>query len=313
MTAAEAAARALGHPVLAVLPGGGGQPVVAASVVGDPPQTRLAWVDPVRGSVLARVACPPGRPSRPRPVVATAVTFLEPDRAPDRVLVGRVVEGVAAMRPVLAAEEPEPDAPVGAGDLALARVPSDVLLVAVDAVDPGGEAVGRLLGAGVAHLQVAGGSVSGRLGLSHGMAAGIGPGRWAADLEEAAFEAGYELWLPDWLPPGLERRALRLEPDAAYPAAPSSVVIAWTGAGEPRVLLRQAPAPLASPDPGGRGAREVAIGEASGVLRGRWMPTLVWETPVRAFGLQVRRLPDAEAVALRVARSVRPPREPPER
>jgi hypothetical protein len=78
----------------------------------------------------------------------------------------------------------------------------------------------------------------------------------------------------------------------------------WTGEGEARVLLRQAPAPLASPDPGGRHARQVEIGEAVGALRGRWLATLVWETPHRAFGLQVRRVPDAEAVALRVARSI---------
>jgi hypothetical protein len=139
------------------------------------------------------------------------------------------------------------------------------------------------------------------------MAAGIGAGRWVADLDEAAFEAGAAPWLPAWLPDGLVRGRPRIEPDAAYPAAPPAVVIAWNGPGEARALLRQTLAPLASPDPGGRGAREVEIGSVIGVLRGRWMPTLVWETPERAFGLQVRRIPDAEAVALRIARSVRPP------
>jgi hypothetical protein len=139
------------------------------------------------------------------------------------------------------------------------------------------------------------------------MAAGIGAGRWAADLDEAAFEAGYEPWLPAWLPGGLTRGLPRLEPDGAYPSAPPAVIIAWSGADDARVLLRQAPAPLATPELGGHGARPVAIGPAAGFLRGRWLPTLVWETPERAFGLQVRRLGDPETVILRVARSIAPP------
>ena len=72
------------------------------------------------------------------------------------------------------------------------------------------------------------------------------------------------------------------------------------------MLLRQAPAPLASPDTGGRGAREVPVGPVSGVLRGRGLVTLVWEMPERAFGLQIRGVPGGEEVALRVARSVSP-------
>jgi hypothetical protein len=50
----------------------------------------------------------------------------------------------------------------------------------------------------------------------------------------------------------------------------------------------------------------VKVGAATGVLRGRGLVTLVWETPERAFGLQVRGMPGAEEVALRVARSVGP-------
>jgi hypothetical protein len=72
------------------------------------------------------------------------------------------------------------------------------------------------------------------------------------------------------------------------------------------VLLRQAPAPLASPDSGGSGARAVEVGDVAGVLRGRGMATLVWETPERAFGLQLRGIDDGEGLALRVARSIRP-------
>jgi hypothetical protein len=99
---------------------------------------------------------------------------------------------------------------------------------------------------------------------------------------------------------------VRVEPDIAYPAAPPALIVAWTGAETARVLVRQAPAPLASPDTGGRGAREVAIGDAVGVMRGRRLATLVWETPERAFGVQVRGMPDGEATALRVARSIDP-------
>src|SRR5262245_5154029 len=179
------------------------------------------------------------------------------------------------------------------------------MVIAVDALDRGGEPLGRLSGAGVAELRVSGGQVSGRLGLGHGMAAGIGAGRWARDRDEAEFAAGYGLLVPEWIPPGLAPAGRpRIEPDAAYPAAPPALVLVWGGEADARLLLRQAPAPLASPDPGGPRVREVQIGAATGILRGRWLVTLVWETGERAFGLQARRLPDAEAAALRVARSV---------
>ena len=108
------------------------------------------------------------------------------------------------------------------------------------------------------------------------------------------------------MPDGLERGRPRVEPDIAYPAAPPAIVIAWTGADGARVLVRQAPAPLASPDTGGRGARRERVGDAEGVLRGPRLVTLVWEGPERAFGLQVRGMPSGEEVALRVARSIRP-------
>ena len=158
----------------------------------------------------------------------------------------------------------------------------------------------------MSELTFDGASIGGRMGATHGMGAGIGGGRWAPGLADAAFEVGYDPWLPRWVPDGMERGRPRVEPDIAYPVAPPAVVIAWTGRGGARVLLRQAPAPLASPDGGGFHAREVPIGDATGMLRTRGLVTLIWETPDRAFGLQVRGVPDGEDVALRVARSIAP-------
>ena len=71
--------------------------------------------------------------------------------------------------------------------------------------------------------------------------------------------------------------------------------------------MPRCPAPLASPDTGGRDARVVEVGGAPGVLRVRGLVTLVWETPERAFGLQVRGAGLGEETALRVARSIVPP------
>lgn len=300
----EIAEAALGHPVPHALASVDGGPIVAASVAGDPPRARVAWVSP-GGDVLARVACPPGRPSRWRPLVAAAVS-LETGSVLDRVLVARLAAEASAARPLLSTEEEAPATPAGGEGLVLVRIGADVAVIAVDALDASGEPVGRLARPGISELRFDGSSVSGRLGATHGMGAGIGSGRWAPGLAEAAFEAGYEPWLPSWLPPGLERGRPRVEPDVAYPAAPPAIVIAWTGADGARVLLRQAPAPLASPDTGGRGARQVAVGDVSGVLRGRGLATLVWEGPDRAFGLQVRGVAAGEEVALRVARSVGP-------
>jgi hypothetical protein len=302
--ARETAEGALGHPVPHALAPADGEPIVAASVAGDPPCARVAWVS-AEGEVIARVACPPGRPSRWRPVVAAAVSLEVPPDA-DRVLVGRLASEAASARPLLASEDEAPAAPAGGEGLVLARIPAEVPVVAVDALDVSGEPIGRLARAGISELRFDGSSVSGRLGATHGMAAGIGSGRWAPGLAEAAFEAGYDVWLPTWMPEGLERGRPRVEPDIAYPAAPPAIVIAWTGIDGGRVLLRQAPAPLASPDTGGRGARRVAVGELPGVLRGRGLVTLVWEGPERAFGIQVRGVRAGEDVAMRVARSVGP-------
>lgn len=302
--AREVAEGALGHPVPVALAPEGDAPIAAASAAGDPPCARVAWVS-AGGEVLARVACPPGRPSRWRPVVAAAVALEAPPHA-DRVLVGRLASEAVAARPLLATDMPAPVLPAAADGLVLGRIPAEVAVLGVDALDASGEPVGRLARAGISELRFDGASVSGRLGATHGMAAGIGGGRWAPGLAEAAFEAGYQAWLPAWVPAGLERGRPRVEPDIAYPAAPPAIVLAWTGADGARVLLRQAPAPLASPDTGGHGARRVDLVDWPGVLRGRGLVTLVWETPERAFGIQVRGMAGGEEVALRVARSIRP-------
>ena len=303
--AREIAESALGHSVPHALPADGAGLVAAASVAGDPPCARVAWVSP-EGEVVARVACPPGRPSRWRPVVAAAVSLEAPPHA-DRVLVARLAPRGRRGPPHARQRRARAGRQAAGGEgLVLARIPAEVAVLAVDALDASGEPIGRLARAGVSELRFDGSSVSGRLGATHGMGAGIGGGRWAPGLAEAAFEAGYEAWLPTWVPEGLARGRPRVEPDIAYPAAPPAIVIAWTGGDGARVLLRQAPAPLASPDTGGRGARPATVGDAEGSCAGPRLVTLVWERPERAFGLQVRGMPDGEEVALRVARSIRP-------
>ncbi len=301
---ARAAADVLGHPVAAALPPDGAGVVVAASVVDDPPRSRVAWVLPEAREIIARVACPPGVVSRWRGVVATEVTLDVPGRTADRVVVARCHEGVAAVRVILGSDVPGPVVEVPAGGIALARVPPTVPVDAVDALDATGEAVSRLERAGLGLLRTDGTTISGRLGSGHGMGAGIGHGHWVEDLAAAGFEAGYDPVMPTWVPDGLAAGRPRIEPDLAYPAAPPAVIVAWTGEDGGRVLLRQTVAPLATPDPRGPLSAEVDIRGARGVLRGRGLVTVVWQTPERAFGVQVRGIPDGEEVALRVARSV---------
>lgn len=297
---------ALGHPVPHLLAPRDGGPIVAASVAGDPPRARLAWVRP-DGEIVARVSCPPGRPSRWRPVVAAAVELAVPPTDLDRVLVARVAPEGAAIRLLLASEGAVDAVAIGGEGLALVRIEAEVPVIGVDVLDALGEPIGRLARAGLSELVFDGASVGGRIGATHGMGAGIGDGRWSPSLAEAAFEVGYEPWLPAWVPPGLTRSRARVEPDISYPAAPAAVVIAWTAADGSRVLLRQCPAPLASPESGGRDARLVEVGPVQAVLRARGLVTLVWETAERAFGLQVRGPSLGEEAALAVARSVVPP------
>ncbi len=82
------------------------------------------------------------------------------------------------------------------------------------------------------------------------------------------------------------------------------MVSVWRGEDPARVLLRQAPAPLAQPERGGPRARTVDVGGRPGLMNARGIVLLVWETPGRAFGLQVRGVSDPVETALRVARSL---------
>ena len=171
-------------------PPDGEGPLVAASVAGDPPRARVAWIG-ADGAVLARVACPPGRPSRWRPVVAAVVALDMPPLPGDRILVARAAPEAAAVRaPAGRARRPGGRSrPAGEG-LVLARLPPEAPVIAVDALDASGEPIGRLARAGISELRFDGSSVSGRMGATHGMGAGIGDGRWASGLADAAFEVG---------------------------------------------------------------------------------------------------------------------------
>jgi hypothetical protein len=297
------AERLLRHPVAALLTAPEGAVTVAASIGGDPPCTRLAWIDWRAGAIVARIACPPARPSRLRPLVATDVG-VEQAGVDDRVLAIRVAAGVAGVQVTVADSEQPPAAAIGPEHVALVRLPRDLAVVMVDALDAGGEPLGRLDAAGIGVLHLTSGRLAGRLGARHGMAAGFGAGRWTDDVEDAAFEAGFRPRLPTWLPEGLERGSFHLEPDVAYPSAPPAVAVAW-GREPRRVLVRQTPGPLPNPDmPGGR-TEPVTIGSAQGLAmtRGRFA-TLVWEADDRAFGVQVVGFDEPLQTALRVAASL---------
>jgi hypothetical protein len=235
-------------------------------------------------------------------VVATDVELVQ-GGIDDRVLAIRAAPGVTGVAVHVADERGIPPLAVGPEGIALARIDPGVVVTAVDALD-GDEPVGRLNAGGIAHLILTGGKMSGRSGSGHGMAAGFGAGRWSADPADVAFEAGYELLMPGWIPHGLERGKFHLEPDRVYPFAPPSVVVAW-GTEPRRVLIRQTPGPLATPVAGSGRSETVAVGDADAVLmaRGRFA-TLVWEVPGRAFGVQVSGLDAPAEVALRVARSL---------
>ena len=276
---------------------------VAVSIVGEPPRVRAAWVTP-DGEVAARVGCPPGIPSAVRPAIA-AIVDVDADGVAERVVLGRVAPGIAAARVIIA----DPEAitlEVGAEQLLAGRVPRDIAVVAIDPLSPGGDAVGRLERTGMTDLHSVAGRLEGHLGASHGMAAGFGAGDTVADLATAELEAGYTARLPAFIPDALALSTVRVEPEAAYPFAPPSIAIAWSGDDDARVLIRQCPGPLAVPElPDARG-REVDINGAMGVLRGRGrgMSFVVWEQGGRAFGLQARGLDDIDDVALAVARSI---------
>jgi len=295
----------LGHQVDVVLPApDDSDAVVAVSRIGDPMRIRAAWVRP-DGTVAARLGCPPGVPSAARPITATSCDVVA-DGVSDRLVLGRVAAGVVAVRATVAAPDAV-DLAVHAGGILADRLPRGPELIALDAIAPDGESVGRLMRTGVHEMALVAGRIEGRLGASHGMAAGFGAGDTVPGLSVAEMEAGYAALLPRWLPPGFAMTTVRVEPEAAYPFAPPSIAIAWAPAhGDARVLLRQGPGPLAVPEqPDARG-QEVMVGHARGVLRSRGMAFLVWEQGDRAFGLQVRGTADPPADALAVARSVPP-------
>lgn len=296
-------ARVLGHPVDAVLPPApGDDSQVAVSLTGDPVRVRAAWVSS-DGQVVARLGCPPGVPSAARPVTAS-ICEVSAEGVSDRVVLGLVASGVVSARALLT--EPEPvDLQVYDGGILAGRVPAGPMLVAIDALNADGEPIGRLMHAGVNEMALVAGRIEGRLGASHGMAAGFGAGDTVPDLATAELEAGFTALLPEWLPEGFEMTTVRVEPEAAYPFAPPSIAIAWapddSGA---RALLRQGPAPLAVPErPDERGSA-VDVGGATGVMRARGMAFLVWERGDRAFGLQVRGTGDPAADATRIAASI---------
>ena len=293
----------LGHPVDVVLP-----PTpdcaarVAISRTGDPVRVRAAWVSH-DGEVVARLGCPPGVPSPVRPLIAT-VCEVSADGVSDRLLLGRAAPGVAAVRAAMP-DQGAVEVPVHGGAIIAGRLPAGPVPVAVDAVAPDGESIGRLMHSGITEMALVAGRIEGRLGATHGMAAGFGAGDTVAGLDVAEIEAGYPALLPTWLPAGFVLTTVRVEPEAAYPFAPPSIALAWApDDGDARVLLRQCPAPLASPEaPDGRGVA-VDVAGVTGVMRARGMAFLVWERGDRAFGMQVRGTDDPEADALRIAESI---------
>ncbi len=296
----------VGHPVPMVLAPDDDHPAtVAVSLVGEPPRIRAAWIGP-DGAVVARVGCPPGVPSAVRPAIA-AIVQVDAEGVSDRVILGRVASGITGVRLLVASPDPI-DLPVGPDGMLAVRVPPGVAVVALDVLGPAGESLGRLTRTGMTDLHLVAGRLEGHLGATHGIAAGFGAGDTVPDLATAEMEAGFTALLPTWIPDGLTRSTVRVEPEAAYPFAPPSIAIAWIGRDDAWLLIRQAPGPLAVPElPDARG-RAVDVAGVAGVLRGRGrgMSFLVWERGDRVFGLQARGLPDIDDVALRVARSIGP-------
>jgi hypothetical protein len=297
------AERLLRHPVAATLTDVRTAVMVAASVAGDPPSTRLAWIDWRGATIVARLVCPPARPNAMRPVVATEVR-LDQAGIDDRVIVMRAAPGIERLQ-VEIADQHQPEATgVGPEGVALARLDLRTTVLGIDALSAAGEAVGRLDAAGIGSLALASGRITGRLGTSHGLAAGFGAGYWIDELAEAAFEAGFSPRLPAWVPDELPRGKFHIEPDVAYPVALPSVAVAW-GAEPQRVLVRQTPGTLTGAVQGGARSEPVQIGQWTGELmaRGRFA-ALVWEADDRAFGVQVVGFDDPGEVAVRVGASL---------
>ena len=215
------------------------------------------------GEVIARVACPPGRPSRWRPVVAAAVAL---DMAPalaDRVLVARArARGGGRRCRCWRARSPRGRGRSGEEGLALVRAAARGRRSwrSTPSTPRASRSAASRAPACRSCASTAS-AVSGRLGATHGMGAGHrraggGPRAWPRRPSRPATTRG----CPRGCRPGWSAAARawsRTSPTRPRRRRSSSPGPASDGA---RVLLRQAPAPLASPDTGGRGAREVRGG-----------------------------------------------------
>ena len=256
------------------------------------PRARVAWVERATAPCVARVACPPGRPSRWRPVVAAVVTLEMAPAAEDRVLVARAAPEARAIRPDAGRRgRPARRSPSARRASCSCACPPRRAVIAVDALDAVGRAdrppgARRGLRAALRRVVASAGGWARRTAWAPASATGAGrPG-----LADAAFEVGYDaVAARRGSPPGLRRGRPRVEPDVSYPSAPA-------GAG-PRLDRRRRRRACCCARPRRRSrARTPAAAtrgrsrwaSAPGVLRGRGLVTLVWETPERAFGLQVR-------------------------
>jgi len=139
----EALEALLGHPVDVVLP-----PTpdcdarVAVSRTDAPVRVRAAWVSDA-GDVVARLGCPPGVPSPVRPIIAT-VCEVSADGVSDRLLLGRATSGVAAVRAAMP-DSDGVDVPVHGEGIVAGRIPAGPVPIALDAIAPDGESIGRLM------------------------------------------------------------------------------------------------------------------------------------------------------------------------
>ena len=132
--------------------------------------------------------------------------------------------------------------PGGRGGLVLARIPPEVAVVAVDAFDAPGEPTGRLGRPGVSEGEgcVRRGLDRWPTGATHGIG-GHREGPLGARTGGRGVRGGLRAVAAALGAGRYGSGRPRVEPTSPTPAAPSAIVIAWTGAGGARVLLRQLP------------------------------------------------------------------------
>ena len=238
--------RALGHPV----PAGPGDDADRGRVGrpatrpprGWPGWTATARVDRPRAPAR-RAAQPLAAAWWPRPSPSTC-----PGCRPDHA-VARLAPEAAALQPVLASEDEPRATPVGEEGLALVRLPAEVPVIAVDALDAAGEPIGRLARPGCPSCASTARPSSGRIGVTHGMGAGIGAGRWVQGLRRGgvrgrlravaarvdacrARRAGARAWSPT--SPTRPRRPRSSSPGPGGEASPGAAAPGPGPAGEPR-------------------------------------------------------------------------------